>query len=248
MTASLPAKTRSSGYTANMEGVAAVDRGMSVVRALEEARSPLTLTEISNATELYKSAVLRLLVSLERCGLVMRRPDQRYGLGYFAFQLGKAYDAMTPLENVLLPLMERLVQQGMESPSFHVKRDATTRLCLLRLDSLHSTLDRVRVGDVLPLNAGAAGKVLLGVAGPTELREGTVCLQVSYGERDPACGAVAGPIYGPGKVLLGALSLSGPLDRFTSTSVAGMASVLRQACKTATLQLGGTWPEEPNGE
>ena len=226
-----------------MEGVAAVDRAMGIAQALEMARDPLTLSEIAKATGLYKSAVLRLMVSLERCGLVVRREDQRYCLGPFAFRLGNAYDAGARLEDTLLPLMKQLVQQGMESPSFHVRQDDKLRLCLLRLDSMHSTLDRVRVGDLLPLNAGAPGKVLRGLNAPPELRNGNVSLHVSYGERDPACGAVAGPVYGPGNIVLGALSLSGPLERFTTASVKSMAPILLNACQVATIRLGGQWQD-----
>lgn len=237
------AKVLSDGYAANMEGVAAVDRAMGIAQALERARGPLTLSEIAKTTGLYKSAILRLMVSLERCGLAVRREDQRYCLGPLAFRLGNAYDAGTRLEDALLPLMKQLVQQGMESPSFHVPHDDKLRLCLLRLDSMHSTLDRVRVGDLLPLNAGAPGKVLRGLNAPPELRYGNVSLHVSYGERDPACGAVAGPVYGPSNVVLGALSLSGPLERFTPASVKSMAPILLQACQAATIRLGGEWPD-----
>lgn len=232
----------SAGYAANMHGVAAVDRAMAIAQALEEARRPLTLAELSQATGLYKSAILRLSVSLERCGLVVRRADQNYAFGPFAFRLGKAYDANAPVEATLKPLMKQLVKDGMESPSFHVQHDNNTRLCLLRVDSLHSTLDRVRVGDLLPLAAGAPGKVLRHAAPDPLLADVSPLLQVSFGERDALCAAVAGPVYGPGNFLLGALSLSGPLDRFNETSVRVLGPTLLAACQGATVQLGGQWP------
>ena len=233
----------SPGYAANMNGVAAVDRAMAIALALETARRPLSLTELAKATGLYKSAILRLTVSLERCGLLVRRSDQAYALGPFAFLLGKAYDANAPLEATLRPLMEQLVRDGMESPSFHVQHNDDQRLCLLRVDSLHSTLDRVRVGDLLPMAAGAPGKVLRRVPADPRLSPVSPLLQLSFGERDALCAAVAGPVYGPGNFLLGALSLSGPLERFSHKSVAILAPVLLAACKRATAQLGGTWPD-----
>lgn len=232
------------GHEANMSGVAAVDRAMAIVQALEEVRQPLSLAELARATGLYKSTILRLMVSLERCGLVLRRTDQQYALGPFAFRLGKAYDANAPLEATLLPLMQQLVRDGMESPSFHVRHDSRTRLCLLRVDSLHSTLDRVRVGDLLPLAAGAPGKVLRAAPPDPLLGAMSPLLQVSFGERDPACAAVAGPVFGPGNVLLGALSLSGPLDRFNPTTVQVMGPALFAACQLATARLGGQWPDD----
>src|SRR5690606_26611308 len=97
-----------------------------------------------------------------------------------------------------------------ESPSFHVRHDQSHRLCLMRIDSNHSTLDRVRTGDLLPLHKGAAGKVI------TTLEQGSQAqtaaagdlVFTSFGERDPLCGAIAAPVFGPSASLLGAISVS----------------------------------------
>lgn len=236
---------RSAGYAANMEGVAAVDRAMSILAALEQAAAPVTLAELAAATDLYKSTLLRLLVSLERAATVVRRSDQRYVLGPFAFRLGRAYEATHPLRACLLPLMQSLVDAGAESPSFHVAHDAHTRLCLLRIDSNHSTLDRVRAGDLLPLARGAPGKVLRAFAGGAAGAPGAPLVHTSFGERDPLCGAVACPVFGPGGELLGALSLSGPLDRFTPPRVRRISRPLLDAAAAATRALGGAWPDLP---
>lgn len=225
-----------------MDGVAAVERALFIVEAIERADQPLTLTSIAETTGLYKSAVLRVMVTLERRGLVLRRQDQRYVLGPLAFRLGRAYGRTHHIEEQLAPLMEALVAQGTESPSFHVRQDDETRLCLLRFDSHHSTLDRVRAGDLLPLKRGAAGKVLQRFgAGQAQAFDGPLA-EYSFGERDPLCGAVAGPVFGPGGDLLGALSLSGPLNRFTEPAVKKMVKPLLDACEAATRSLGGTWP------
>jgi DNA-binding IclR family transcriptional regulator len=239
-----PSTEVSPGYAANMEGVAAVERALAIVEAVERAEQPLTLTAISETTGLYKSAVLRMMVTLERRGLVVRRQDQRYVLGPLAFRLGRAYERTNHLEEQLAPLMQALVERGTESPSFHVQQDDETRLCLLRYDSHHSTLDRVRAGDLLPLKRGAAGKVLLRFANGAAEVNATELAEYSFGERDPLCGAVAGPVFGPGGELVGALSLSGPLDRFTESAVKKMVKPLLEACETATHSLGGAWPGE----
>jgi DNA-binding IclR family transcriptional regulator len=235
-------RTLSPGYAANMDGVAAVDRALSLAEALVRTGTPLTLSDLAEATGLYKSTVLRLMVSLERSRLVVRRQDQRYVLGPLAFRLGRSYDLAHDVKAFLLPLMTRLVERGMESPSFHVCQDAETRLCLLRVDSRHSTLDRVRTGDVLPLKRGAPGKVLRRWAPTAATAADKPAVETSYGERDPLCGAVAAPVFGPGGQLLGALSLSGPLDRFTEAAVRRMTKPLLEAAEAATAALGGTWP------
>ncbi len=231
----------SPGYAANMQGVAAVDRALSILVAIEAAEDgSMSLAELAAATLLYKSTLLRLLVSLERGALVVRRADQRYALGPFAFRLGKSFEAHNPIERSLAPIMRELVEKGTESPSFHIRHDETRRLCLMRLDSRHSTLDRVRAGDLLPIDRGAAGRILLafgelGAATPPEVPR----TMVSRGERDPLCGAIAAPVFGPRGELVGALSLSGPLDRFTPESVDRMTGLLLEAVDQASRALGG---------
>lgn len=237
-----PRRSLSPGYAANMEGVAAVERALAIAEALVAAGAPMTLSELAEATGLYKSTVLRLMVSLERRTLVVRRQDQRYVLGPLAFRFGRAYELAHHLKEFLLPLMEQLVERGMESPSFHVWQDDDTRLCLLRLDSHHSTLDRVHSGQILPLSRGAAGKVLRRWAPGAATATDPPTVETSYGERDPLCGAVAAPVFGPGGQLLGALSLSGPLERFSEPLVRRMSRPLLDTAEAATVALGGAWP------
>jgi len=226
-------------------GAAAVDRALTIVAALEEAASPLTLADIARSTGLYKSTLLRLLISLERSNLVVRRPDQRYALGQFAFRLGRAYEATYRLKECILPVLEWLITQDTESPSFHVEHDRNTRLCMFRLDSKHSTLDRVRAGELLPMARGAAGKVLKAFRNGATFEAGESMVFTSFGERDPSCAALAAPVFGPEGQIAGALSLSGPLERFTATAVKKMSVPLLVAAQTATQSLGGEWPVEP---
>jgi DNA-binding IclR family transcriptional regulator len=223
-------------------GVAAVDRAIALLGALEATAKPMTLADLARATRLYKSTILRLLVSLEDSRLVVRRSDQRYALGPFAWRLGSAFDATFDLKATVLPICQWLIDQGTESPSFHVRHDDETRICLCRIDSKHSTLDRVREGDLLPLRRGAPGRVLRVLARGLPLDDGTPLVYASYGERDPACAAVATGVFGADGGLVGALSLSGPLERFSAPAVKKMARPLLSAAARATRAFGGTWP------
>lgn len=225
------------------DGAAAVDRALTIVAALEANPAAMTLAELARRTGMYKSTLLRLLASLERSTLVVRRPDQRYALGPFAFRLGRAYEAAHQIQRYILPVMEALVEAGTESPSFHVWHDANSRLCLLRLDSHHSTLDRLRSGDLLPIDKGAPAKVLRAFRNAPDGIADVPLIHTSFGERDPACAAVSVPVFGAGGVLVGALSLSGPRERFSAEALDRMCVPLREAAAQATRALGGTWPE-----
>lgn len=224
------------------DGVAAVNRALGILGALAAVSEPSTLAEIAQATGLYKSTILRLMVSLENAGYVTRFRDGRYGLAASAYRLGLAYERQNPLRQHVLPILHDLVDRGTESSSFHVVHSATTRLCLFRVNSAHSTLDRVEAGNILPIHRGAAGRVLLAYSADPQrsheaLRRDGYAL--SRGERDPACCGLAAPVFGPTGELAGAISLSGPAQRFTETAIARMRNLLLRACEDTTAALGG---------
>lgn len=230
------------GAATPVDGVAAVDRALKIVYAIEKASGPLSLADLARATGLYKSTLLRLIASLERGALVVRRPDHRYGLGPFAFRLGRAFETNYHLRECVVPVLEWLVANGTESSSFHVRHGDDARLCLLRVDSPHATLDRVRAGDLLPMDRGAPGRVLRTFRAGWDGHANVELVSRSIGERDPACGALSCPVFGPGGELLGAISLSGPLERFTDARIDEMSRLLLAAAETASRALGGPWP------
>jgi DNA-binding IclR family transcriptional regulator len=108
----------SSDRTEKSDGVAAVDRAFKIVSALEANAKPLGLADLARETGMYKSTLLRLLASLERNTLVVRRPDSKYALGQFAFRLGRAFETTYHLKECVVPVLEWLVTQDTESPSF----------------------------------------------------------------------------------------------------------------------------------
>ncbi len=224
------------------DGVAAVDRALAIVDVIAHSSDPITLADLSRATGYYKSTLLRLIASLEKASLVIRRSDGRYALGRYAHELGRSYEAAYRLTEVLLPVLQDLVDRGSESSSFHVYHDDQSRVCLLRVDSHHSTLDRIRVGDLLPLERGAAGKLIKAYYGTGMPPSKDHLIAISMGERDPNCAAVASPVFGLGNEFCGAISLSGPQERFTPKAVKEMSGMVQEAARDVTNALGGTWP------
>ena len=240
-------------------GVAAVNRALAIIGAIEAASMPRNLSEIARATGLYKSTILRILESLQDAGYVVRVEESKYALGPSILQLGLAYERTNPLRHQILPVLERLVDLGTESPSFHVRQTPSERLCLFRVNSTHSTLDRVHAGDRLPMQRGAAGKVLLAFdagggpdSAPDSAPEGAdhreldaikrACFALSLGERDPLCAGIAAPVFSGANRLVGALSFSGPKERFTPEDIARMTPQLLDAAREISEALGARYP------
>lgn len=227
------------------QGVAAVDRALTILRAFEGEGDPepLTLAALARRTGLYKSTMLRLMVSLQAFGYIVQLPDGRYHLGPTPFRLGSVYQRGNRLYDHVMPVLRALVVQGTESPSFHIRHDAKLRLCVLRIDSQHSTLDRVSAGALLPLDRGAAGTIILAFddaqVGEKYDRAREAHSAISYGERDPDCAGIASPVFGADDKLVGALSVSGPKSRFTDDTVRKMSAQVIDAARRITYSLGG---------
>lgn len=196
-------------------GSAAVDKAIGLLRHFGERGTALTLTELAEAAGLYKSTALRLLASLEHGGLVRRQHDGRFGLGPEAARLGIAYARGFSLEPTVMPVLKDLAAQTRESAAFHV-RNGDRRLCLFRVDSPQVVRDHVRVGDCMPLDRGAGGRVLMAFSGARGSlyerirRDGWVVLEA---DRVPELAGISSPVFDANLALVGAITLTMPVHR-----------------------------------
>jgi DNA-binding IclR family transcriptional regulator len=218
-------------------GAAAVDRALSLLAAFRSGDRSLSLAELAERTQLYKSTALRLLASLEHARMILRRDDGRYALGPELARLHAVYAASFSLEAEVMPVLRELVARTRESAAFHV-RQGDERVCLHRVDSPQVVRDHIRVGDVLPLNRGSGGRVLMAFAGARGAvyerirRDGVV---VMSGDRVPELTGISAPVFGADRTLLGALTLTLPTARLQ----AGYAATVRDAAQRLTRRLGG---------
>jgi DNA-binding IclR family transcriptional regulator len=218
-------------------GVEAVNRSLAVLRCFTDVAPVLSLTRIAELTGFYKSSVLRLAASLEAGGMLVRREDKSYALGHETLRLASVFRRSFRLEEYVRPVLRELLIATGESASFF-RREGDGRLCLFREESRHSVREVIHEGDILSLSRGAAGHVLRHYANGATSPLGVLPI-ASRGERDADTGALAVPVFGSGRMLLGALSLSGPLSRFGEERMTTMAAQLRQAGRSLSEELGG---------
>jgi DNA-binding IclR family transcriptional regulator len=221
-------------------GVAAVERALAILAAFDEHVPVLSLAELASRTGLYKSTILRLLVSLERRGFVERRPDGRYRIGSQAWRVGALFTLDLTLEKILLPIMERLSAEVRESVSFYVPLLDTTppmRMCLLRVAPQRRVRDIFHVGNRLPMDKGAGGRVIRAFADPSYREDDCIRTERAYsawGELDPEVCAVGSPVMGPDGRLLGALVLSAPSARHDPSWLEAMKPIVITAAEEAS--------------
>jgi DNA-binding IclR family transcriptional regulator len=222
------------------DGVAALDRAIAILDAFAAADRSLSLAEIAARTGLYKSTILRLASSLLRGQLLERLDDGRYRVGPAAFRLGALYQRSVVAADILLPVMRDLADRSWESVAFYV-RSGDVRTCLYRVESKHPIRYTIREGDVLPLLSGSGGRVLAAFSGQDgepyqSIRE--TYHYMSIGDRDPDTAGVSAPVFGPGRVLLGALTLAGPSTRVDAAFLQRMTRPLLEAAARATRAFG----------
>jgi DNA-binding IclR family transcriptional regulator len=224
------------------KGVATLERALTILAAFTEADLSLPLAEISRRTGLYKSTLLRLLATLERFGYIGQQEDGNYHVGPAALYLGSIYQRWVRPPELINPALRQLVEQTGESASFNV-REGDIRVCIYRIDSPQKIRDHVRIGDVLPLPNGAAGKILSAFdtardhARWQEVRE--ACFASSRGEIGPDTAAVSAPVFESGGKCIGALAITGPANRFTDEKVADMRVHVLRAALDLTYKFGG---------
>lgn len=218
-------------------GVAAVDRALMLLAAFRAGDRALGLAELAGRTQLVKSTALRLLASLVHFGFIQRRDDGLYALGPEIARLHGTFASGLSLEAIVVPVLQRLMDQTKETASFHVIR-GDKRLCLYRVNSTLPLHVHVQVGDLLPLDRGAGGRVLSAYSGAKGTlyekirRDGYANLK---GDRVADLSGISAPVLGAAGELVGTLTLSFPTHRYREKFVAPV----REAARAVSVQLGG---------
>jgi DNA-binding IclR family transcriptional regulator len=216
-------------------GVDAVARALAILKAFNSDRAAMSLTEIADATDLYKSTVLRLAATLEAEGFLVRGADRLFRPGQELWRLGALYQRSLDLGDLVRPCLRRLVDATGETASFYIA-DGNERICLYRLNSPRSVRHHLEEGQRLPIDRGAAGRVLVafgnGGDDPGSRAIRARGFHLSAGERDPEVGAAAVPVIDVHGKLRGALSVSSIRTRFDEPAIRIAIEALTAEAKT----------------
>jgi len=198
--------------------VEAVDRALRLLEAFQEPGEAISLAELSKRTGLYKSTILRLMGSLQEFGFVLRRANGTYRLGASLWRLGSLYQQDFIPAELVRPELRALAKATGETASFYVQ-DGAERVCLFLSNAPRALRHHLSEGARLPMDRGAAGRLLSAFANPDDPTSQEILAAgyaVSLGERDAEVAAIAAPVFEPDGVCAGALTISGPVGRFSS--------------------------------
>jgi DNA-binding IclR family transcriptional regulator len=203
------------------EGVAAVEKALSLLDCFKPGAQALSLAALSQASGMHKTTVYRLMNSLERMNYVVRSEAGVYALGPRVLYLGKVYEQSFHLSSLVEPILQGLAAATKESASYYVI-EKNQRLCLFRAEPLIGLRETLLPGTFLPLDDTAISQVLRywGLKEPLYDTPPALPLFTS-GARDQHTAAFATPVFGEGDKLKAALTLSGAASRLDAAHAAG---------------------------
>lgn len=208
---------------------------MTVLTAFRIGDAALSLAELANRTGLIKSTIMRLVVSLEKYGLVTRLADGNYILASEVVRLNAVYQDSHDVGRHIMPRLHQLTEQSGETASFYVKHGAY-RLCQYRVNSPHRLRLHLQPGDMRPMDQAAGA---LALQTPYAVAKAGIIPFYSCGATDPHASSVALPIYDAQEELLGAIVISGPANRLSLERAQTLYDVLRESADELTRSLGG---------
>jgi len=194
----------------------------------------LGVSQIGRELGLGKAVVHRILQTLVESAMLVYRPDTRmYGLGPAAIALGRRATSNTDVLTASMPALSLLASITGET-SILCARVGYQRVYVGQIESAQPIRVTIRVGESLPLTAGASGSAILAfmpesdielaltvplpkytastVVEPHLIRERLALIRqrgwaTTSGERVPLSRSIAVPVFGLDPQPAGALSV-----------------------------------------
>ena len=233
-----------------------VERSLDIIECFSKEDSELSLTDISRKTALSLTTVTRLVSTLSARGYLVRNDENRkYFLGPTVARLGAAWSANIDLRKLALKHMRSLRDKCGEDVSLYIV-NGKIRTCIERVSGTYQLRRIVNIGDSLPLNVGAPGKLLLAHAGAA-LQEEILAESPHLGMSEllyiKAAGytfahslsevglaSIAAPVFNSHGNVVAALSIAGPLVRYVDTDLTQKISWVREAACDISRDSGWT--------
>ncbi|MEU0792158.1 IclR family transcriptional regulator [Amycolatopsis sp. NPDC005961] len=212
--------------------VRSVLRAFDLLALFTERRRTWAVKDLTAASGLAKTTVLRLVATCEQRGLLWTRPDGRVTVGPGMLRWAQLANAAWQLPEPVRQVLRELARDCGETVNLYV-RSTEVLVCVAQQEGSRTVRHVGHTGDELPLGCGAAGQVLAGAG----------AIAVSHGEPEPGASSVAGPVFDADGRLLAALAVTGPTTRFTTEAVARFGADVTDASRRISRIGFGARPE-----
>lgn len=248
-----------------------VDKALRLLGFFSEGRPAIGLSEIARLAGFNKATTRRLLLALEKHGFVEQEDKTRaYRLGAGLLRLARVREAVSPVQEVIRPIMDELVSRIGETAHFSMYAGGSLATIGL-VESTKSNRVMLEPGEVIPLHATASGLAFMAFARPEiveealnkklvghtsltmtdadEIRErlssiakgGVAVAKSSY--EDGVCG-IAAPVLGHDGFSRGAIAIAAPASRAKQEVIARIQSEVKCAAAEISSAMGVDFTKE----
>ncbi len=227
-------------------GIGVLDKTVAVLTAA--AAEPAGLADLVERTGIPRATAHRLAVALEVHRLLARDSDGRFVPGPRLAEL--AATASDPLLERAGEVLAWLRDTAGESAQLY-RRDGLDRVCVATAERASGLRTTVPLGARLPMTAGSGAQVLCAWEPPetvalllaqAEFSDRTLAevrrrgWAQSVGQREAGVASVSAPVFGASRLVVAAISVSGPVERLGRSPGQRLAPVL--AAASQRLQAG----------
>jgi len=145
----------------NVETSGSVDKTMVVLKQLCEKPFEYSITELSSLTKINRTALYRILNSLEKNSMVIRtKKDRNYKLGPLLYEMGSIYLNNFNFRDKIFPILDRISHETKESVGLAVLQNEQV-ISLYEIEIDQPLKMHYRPGVFYPPNRGCYGKCLM---------------------------------------------------------------------------------------
>ncbi|HEV2885919.1 MAG TPA: IclR family transcriptional regulator [Jatrophihabitans sp.] len=222
-------------------GIGVVDKTVAILTAT--ATGPAALADLVERTGISRATAHRLAVALEVHRLLTRDADGRFVPGPRLAELASA--AADPLLERAAEVLAWVRDTSGESAQLY-RRDGLERVCVAAAERATGLRTTVPLGARLPMTAGSGAQVLCAWEPPdtvaTLLADAEFTDRVlaevrrrgwaqSVGQREAGVASVSAPVFGRGRRVIAAVSISGPIERLGRSPGQRLAPILTAAAQ-----------------
>lgn len=252
-------------------------KALEILKLFRPGKSEWGVGEMAEELGYHKSSVQRLVTTLEAHGFLERPhpPRSRFTLGPITLMLGNVASQSIDLRSVTRPLLQRLADATGETAHLCVV-DQSQCYYLDKIDSSKSVRIATYVGQRLPLHCSAVGKTLMSgmtaeevdrviaECGLPRFTETTITDREQLVEeldriRKTGCAhdneeyeiglrCVAAPVMDSLGRVVAAISVAGPVQRFTTEELGGFGVFVKKAAVRVSERLGYVAGEDPTDQ
>ena len=237
-----------------------IDRAGQILDYLYNSKEPLGVSKVSSDLNLPKATVFRILITLEKWGIVEKEYNtDKYKLGMVLIKYGAKVSSNLSLVQIAKPIVDNLAIKIGESTNLNIEHNGYS-LNIYKSSNDNSILTS-RLIPISPLNCSSSGKIFLSTKSKDELikyfnsnacskrtmnsivdyevfegvQEVILNTGLAYDNEEYEYGlsCISAPIYHRGKVVA-AISVSGPKTRLELKGFEMIENTLKFSCETVT--------------